>query len=325
MPTVKTISGEGKPRILLVMKSGDEFYDSKGTTVYTATTVTESDGLDSTNTTSSVADPTTITTSAAHGVVQDDWCDISGHMGSTPSIDGEHRVIDAPTSTTFRIDVNVTVGGTGGLVHRIPAFQNQGVRINQRVLASEVIAGQPNKGTYGKIKALDESASPRKLTVDKWVPSTPTGGQSFTVDGWITDLPRCQQLTEVFTPDVLVHNLFRGTTGTPRRETKFYGWRYAAILDYSDFISADTLIDMRQELGMRKDDKLILIPREDVPGFQYNVYYAEPIEIALDSANTPFPHYEKAAFVFSSTENLTAWNITAGYGFNYAADYGNSL
>lgn len=62
---------------------------------------------------SSVANPTTITTAASHGLSSGASVTISGHTGSTPSLNGTHTVsvIDA---THFTIPVSVSVGGTGG-------------------------------------------------------------------------------------------------------------------------------------------------------------------------------------------------------------------
>jgi hypothetical protein len=67
-------------------------------------------------TTSSVADPTLITTSAAHALVVGSVVVIAGHTGSTPTLNGAHVVTAIPSTTTFNIPVAVTVGGTGGTV-----------------------------------------------------------------------------------------------------------------------------------------------------------------------------------------------------------------
>lgn len=64
---------------------------------------------------SSVASPTVITTTTAHGLTTGDSVTISGHSGSTPSINGTHTVT-VTGATTFTIPVNVTAGGTGGTV-----------------------------------------------------------------------------------------------------------------------------------------------------------------------------------------------------------------
>ena len=64
-------------------------------------------------TSSSVANPTVITTSAAHGLTTGNKVLIAGHTGSAPSINGTHT-ITVTGASTFTIPVNVTVGGTGG-------------------------------------------------------------------------------------------------------------------------------------------------------------------------------------------------------------------
>ena len=69
---------------------------------------------------SSVANPSVITTATPHGLVSGDVIAISGHTGSTPSIndDGEGYTVTVTDSTHFTIPVNVTVGGTGGILRR---------------------------------------------------------------------------------------------------------------------------------------------------------------------------------------------------------------
>jgi hypothetical protein len=67
-------------------------------------------------TSSSVADPSVITTSAAHLLSVGSVVVIAGHTGSTPDLNKAHVVTSIPTSTTFTIPVSVTVGGTGGTV-----------------------------------------------------------------------------------------------------------------------------------------------------------------------------------------------------------------
>jgi hypothetical protein len=72
---------------------------------------------------SSVANPSIITTSIPHGLVSTDVVQIRNHSGSTPRLIGVYdiTVIDA---TTFSLqawlgaNINVTVGGTGGIVSK---------------------------------------------------------------------------------------------------------------------------------------------------------------------------------------------------------------
>jgi len=67
-------------------------------------------------TSSSVADPTLITTSAPHALVVGSVVVIAAHTGATPTLNGAHVVTAIPTTSTFNIPVSVTVGGTGGTV-----------------------------------------------------------------------------------------------------------------------------------------------------------------------------------------------------------------
>jgi hypothetical protein len=64
-------------------------------------------------TSSSVANPSVITTPVPHGLTSGQTILIAGHSGSSPTINGE-RTVTVVTATTFTIPVNVTVGGTGG-------------------------------------------------------------------------------------------------------------------------------------------------------------------------------------------------------------------
>lgn len=66
---------------------------------------------------SSVANPSVITTEIAHGLVTGQNATIVGHSGSTPDVNGLHKVT-VISETTFSIEVNVTVAGTGGTAGR---------------------------------------------------------------------------------------------------------------------------------------------------------------------------------------------------------------
>ena len=70
--------------------------------------------------TSSVANPSVITTSLTHGFETGDRIYIHSHVGSTPDITGFH-IITKISTTQFSIPVNVTVGGTGGVAYRANA------------------------------------------------------------------------------------------------------------------------------------------------------------------------------------------------------------
>jgi hypothetical protein len=64
-------------------------------------------------TTSSVANPTIITTSTPHGFTSGDTVTIAGHTGSTPAVSGDY-VLTVTGASAFSVPVNVTIGGTGG-------------------------------------------------------------------------------------------------------------------------------------------------------------------------------------------------------------------
>jgi len=67
--------------------------------------------------TNSLANPTVVTTSTAHGLSSTDEVTITG-SNSTPSINGTHRVT-VLSPTTFSIPVNVTIAGSAGSVQPI--------------------------------------------------------------------------------------------------------------------------------------------------------------------------------------------------------------
>src|SRR5688500_4399951 len=62
---------------------------------------------------SSVANPTVITTEEAHGFANGDTVNIAGHEDSTPAVFGDYTVSNV-TEFTFTVPVKVTVAGTGG-------------------------------------------------------------------------------------------------------------------------------------------------------------------------------------------------------------------
>lgn len=69
-------------------------------------------------TSSSVANPSVITTSEPHLFATGDLVRIAGHTGSTPDINGTHMAT-VTGDKTFTIPVNVTVAGTGGTIRSV--------------------------------------------------------------------------------------------------------------------------------------------------------------------------------------------------------------
>jgi len=78
-------------------------------------TATTAGGVVSTIASHTVANPTVITTTAAHGLVTGNSVTISGNVGSVPTINGTFTVTVLST-TTFSIPVSVTTAGAGGAV-----------------------------------------------------------------------------------------------------------------------------------------------------------------------------------------------------------------
>jgi hypothetical protein len=310
-PSVLHISGLGTPRLIRVL-------DRPTGTILT----------------SSVANPTVITTPRAHGLVTGMTVRIAGHTGSTPAIDGD-RLITVTGQTTFTIPLNVTVAGAGGTYEALthiyestgttafmatsatetgsPAFA--AVKAGHRIASFRVV-GALSYPTYAKVTAKVTGV----LTVDAWSNGTPTAAQIFRIDGWICDLPRCQEMTETFEPDVLVKSIWKGDQGT-EKEPKFRGWKYQCALDYRQYVSPDTLLDMNFHLGPKAKDQLILIPRADFPQAQYNVYFGAAIDLTRFGHS---PGYKKPVFVFIGKQNLAGWIMVDGYGTAFATNYGTN-
>lgn len=78
-------------------------------------TITTAQLVGNTITSSSIANPTVITTSANHPFANGDVVNIQGHTGSTPAVSGSYTISNV-TATSFTVPVNVTTGGAGGTV-----------------------------------------------------------------------------------------------------------------------------------------------------------------------------------------------------------------
>lgn len=114
-----TLSVEAQEAVGLPLLWGDSLYAGKVTVASAAAGTGIDGGRQSaavTITSSSVANPTVITTATPHGRTTGDTVEISGHSGSTPAIDGNY-VVTVTGASTFTIPVNVTVGGTGGSMY----------------------------------------------------------------------------------------------------------------------------------------------------------------------------------------------------------------
>jgi len=236
----------------------------------------------------------------------------------TPSIQtiagsGTPRLVLIQSDVTYTSSGTVAFTATSITETGSPSYAS--VSLGQRVLSNRVVSGL-GLPTYAKITAKAAGV----LTIDGWTNGTPTDS-SFIVDGWIADMPRCQELTEIFEPDVLVHSLYRGDMGSSFA-TKHRGWRYTCVLDYSKYISADAILSLRRQLAQRANDNLVLIPRNDQPKYQYNVFYGKPVELSRYGISAG---YKKMVLAFTGKENLASWPLIDGYGTNYANAYGTGL
>jgi hypothetical protein len=189
---------------------------------------------------------------------------------------------------------------------------NYGVKVGMRIHSFRLIDGQPDRKVWGKVTAIDA----HRLFVDAWYGGTPTDGQICYRDGWVIDLPACQELTETFIPDQLTHDLYRS-----RKASLFFGWEYKVELNYAEFIPANTLLELRPALNARPDDTLILIPRIDRPGRQYNVIFDGQIDLARHVQRG----HKKVVLKFRGKENVVFPTPSAGYGYRYGTNYGNQL
>lgn len=310
-PTVQSISGVGKPRLILVLAR--PYARIKA---------------------SYVGNPGTVEFYTKHGLTTGMSVRISGHSGSTPAINSDYvaTVVDEYKIT---IPVNITVAGTGGAGEALThIYESTGtttftattaaetgsptfsaVRAGHRIFSTRTSGGL-DYPTYGKVL----SKATGVLTIDGWSNGTPTGGNKFRADGYIADLPRTQEMTEIFTPDVLVHSLYNGDNGSIKK-TKMRGWGYDVTLDYSAYTDPDMLYDLRAMLSQRANDELILIPRADAPGYQYPVYFSRPVSLSKYGRSAG---YKKLVWSFSGKENLASWPLLDGFGMSYGTNYGTN-
>jgi len=136
--------------------------------------------------------------------------------------------------------------------------------INFLVVADN--SDSPATKTYGKIIAYNDSTD--VLTVDEWSNGTPDN----TANNWIqskrVDLPYCQRLTEVFTPDFIVKKM---ETGDIRRIKR--GFYYSATLDYARYFHKDEMEILRDLFDKKYDGQydFAFTPRLDNPAASYYV------------------------------------------------------
>ena len=117
-------------------------------------------------TSSSVANPSVITTDVPHGLADGQRVLISGHSDSTPDINGEY-VATVISATTFSIPVDVTVEGAGGSL--VQANSTQG-----GVGYLQITAIDGFTGFVAKIQGSDDDTVYTDLVTFDDVTSAPT-------------------------------------------------------------------------------------------------------------------------------------------------------
>jgi len=237
--------------------------------------------------------------------------------------------------SSFSIPVGVSVAGTTGSFEAVTViYESSGattydathayetgapdytaIHTGHRLIASRVV-NTVILSTYAKVLTRTVGV----ITIDAWSNGVPDAASQFKIDGFIVDLDRTQELTEKYTPDVLIHKIWRGDEGD-KTETKHRGYKYEISLDYSHYTSADMLIALACILSCGPDDSIIIIPRKDCPAVQYNVYQSDPFELSKNRVEG----HRKPVFTFTGKENVVAYGLTIGYGTNYANNYGVNL
>ena len=183
-------------------------------------------------------------------------------------------------------------------------------------IESVAVSGTLLEPAHAKILSIGAGT----ITVDAWHPGTPTNGQQFKVNGFVIDLPRCgeKKLHERRTPIQILQKLLGA-----RKDSEFQGWEYTCNLDYSKYVPGDILADLGPAFSLKATDQMVLIPRVDDYGLQYNVIWSqETIDLAM--AGQLMGH-EGLVLKFEAKEPVASWPIITGYGFGYGMDYGDQL
>ena len=236
---------------------------------------------------------------------------------------GKPRIVKeiATTDSEYYLTAGVTAYTTLGVTDSV-ALPAQ-VRIGKRIRAKQItnIGGLDYELLcWGKITGVNTGA--KTITVDQWIGGTPTNTQFYAIDGYVADLPRCEKLTETFTPQLLIHSLWRF-----RKATKDYGYAYACKLDYQNYGTPDmfaALKDVLQQTIQGGDETYVLIPRMDKPGFNYNVYIEDGLDFILSQDQR---YYEGFMMIWKGKDGVSRPPQVAysGYGCGYAQNYGIQL
>lgn len=313
-PDLLVINGSGRPRIIAEIEAS---YTSKGSLTYTDTTVTEADGA-SFNIIGVTADANgnvNVEYNDSNKYAVGDYVIIAGVTGGSPDINGTHQVVMIPSATKIQIELTFVSAGTGGTIHRSGDAELNGAIPGLKIQSVFTDTNSVQEESYGKIVDIIGNT----IVVDKWSAGTPSNADAFSFTGHVIDLPYCNEFKEFFTPDTLVHNLYQS-----RKKVKERGYFYRISLDYSKRVYGDMLVDMQMILDTSQHINLVLIPRADVPGFSYNVFFDPQAAMTLSMIGKGRAH-KNLVFVFVGKETVNSFPISLGYGDNYGMDYGNSL
>jgi hypothetical protein len=308
IPSVKVIRGEGKPRLIVVTQS---IYSASAGVTFSGNICTVANG--SPINISSVGVDDLVVCSGAHSLVAGDWVLVAG-SDAVPDINGVQRVDYIDGTTKLNIGVDITVAGTGvGTVRKCPAFSTI-LSSNIFVVVWEYDGGLPLNEVHGKIASITDD---NNFVVDEWRGGTPTNGSTIDLKGFVADLPRTNQLIERFTPGFLMHRLYRN-----RLFTKHKGFEYLCTLVYDQYVSGDTLLLLSEHFNMSETDSLILIPRIDEYGNQYNVYIANSFDLGMLGKGEGYSGFR---LELPSKELVHNLDTLEGYGYGYGENYGEQL
>ncbi len=230
-----------------------------------------------------------------------------------------YRIYNAPelsiTGTITYTSTTITKSGANFIADKI--------KIGNRVSAMRVVtigADTFNYLSFGFITKIEATI----LTIDEWSNGIPTNNQTASIDGFGVVLPFPQSIEETFSPDIVTHELLKDRSEV----SKIYGYNYSIEIGYDEYLSQDILIQLKQILKYNIEgsaEKLLIVPRKDKIGFNYEVY------LDGDITYTPL-YYSKLgakgiSFSLRGLSNVAVPSFVGvgGYGTNYGLNYGTTF
>jgi hypothetical protein len=108
----------------------------------------------------------------------------------------------------------------------------------KNMLVWSLTSDSPPQDTHGKVTAYNNATD--VLTVDSWSNGTPDNPVATYLQHKRIDLPYCQRLTEIWTPDFIVKKMLDGDIKVKKR-----GFYYSASLDYAKYLHKDEVESLR--------------------------------------------------------------------------------